>query len=187
MHMNNLYYFRFVVKHSNYGLLKDFRKCLKRACNRNKELFSSTLNGGLKPFLGDSYWTMDVIDLREDWDKLIHMEKVKDIGIHKAKFNGSDSLIVDDPYYWPRFGCYDIANHFVYFEDDKNSFYNSWSLSAHTLYNKYVWSFFSPYTKWEPDMINDSNIASWEKALYGIYKRIKIGKVGDFVCMRSLL
>lgn len=185
--MKYSYYFRFVVKHSNYGLLKDFRKRLNGACKGNEKLFSPTYIGNIQAFLGDSYWIMDVIDQREDWDKLIHMEKVKGIDIHKAKFNGSDSLIVDNPHYWPRFGFYDIAHHFVNFAEDKNSFYNDWSLSAHISYIKYVWPFFSPYTKWEPNMIDDSNIAAWEKALDGIYKRIKIGRAEDFVCMRSLL
>ena len=184
--MNPNYHYRFVVKHSNYGLLKDFMKRLKNLRTKNADLLECTEIGKIISFM-DKYFVLEIIDPRENLDELIHIEKVKDIALHKAKFNGVDSLIVDDPYYWPKFGYYDIAKDHVSFFNDESSFYDGWSFDAYLYYHMYIWIFYIQYPAWTPNVINDKNIDEWEKALYGIYKRIKIGKVGDFVCMRSLL
>lgn len=185
--MNNIYYFRFVVNNSNYKLLNSFRTNLQNLRNRKKELLGKTRIGSIEQFDGDSYYVMDVADSRSDWDKLVHLEKLKDITMHKAMFNGINCMMVDDPYFWPKFGFYDIAMDLACFEDDESSFYDCWSFHAYTYNREFVWSYFIANTTWVPNVVNHNNITAWEKKLQGVYNRIKIGKADNFICMKSLL
>ena len=181
--MSNIYYFRFVVKNSNYSLLMSFRLEIQSLCNRKKELLGSTRIGSIEQFMDGSFYVMDITDPREDWNELVHIEKLKDIAMHRAIFNGTNALMVDDPNYWPKYGFYDIAKGVVCFNDNESSFYDDWSFYAYTYNRDVIWPYFIAYSAWSPNIINDSNIKAWEETLYGVHNRIQIGKIG----MRSLL